>query len=529
MQADLGTGTSHSSKGRSFSPTCSTASSSKRAFSSPTKLRSLIEQEAINEESPAYLSAMEKIYEGSWKFDRSQDDVIMKSLNQRELDPDQFRQILSTGMNCKLTNNEFNAIRPLFANKDSIDGGEFLLLFYRLRFEHRALFLTEKVIADKKAYEAHKTEQYQSSLKVNTRKPIALTDFTAEDLASAEHKMKEGAVKYDRLHPGASPLDGFDVESMDAAEFHDTIKAVFHIKLTLPELSAFILTNHNERGLHRVNCSNFLLNFFRNGFIEKSNRLKELWAKRKAVEERKLSERVEREKNLEKKNAMQVSFTYTEEDRQKALVKLRTAAKLYDKTTPGAMSMKAFEVKEMPPHVFKEQLKRIFNLRVTPAEMGALMGVFDVNGDGVITCEEFTKVFINMGFEEREKELKAFRQAQQEFAAQERQAQLEEQAEKDSFNATKVAFTYTDDEWESAMFKLKEAAWRFDRTMPGAPALDAFEQQNMPAHELKDQLKRVFYMKVTPQELGAVVRYFDPVSHPIRINSNCINLTVTTG
>ncbi len=29
-----------------------------------------------------------------------------------------------------------------------------------------------------------------------------------------------------------------------------------------------------------------------------------------------------------------------------------------------------------------------------------------VNGDGVITCEEFTKVFLNMGFEEREKELK---------------------------------------------------------------------------------------------------------------------------
>jgi Ca2+-binding EF-hand superfamily protein len=43
------------------------------------------------------------------------------------------------------------------------------------------------------------------------------------------------------------------------------------------------------------------------------------------------------------------------------------------------------------------------HLQVTPAEMGALVSVFDVDGDGVITCEEFTKVFLNMGFKERER------------------------------------------------------------------------------------------------------------------------------
>lgn len=48
--------------------------------------------------------------------------------------------------------------------------------------------------------------------------------------------------------------------------------------------------------------------------------------------------------------------------------------------------------------------------------------------------------------------------------------------------------------------------------MPGAASLEAFEAQTMAAHEVKDQLKRVFFMKVTPQELGAIVHYFDPVS-----------------
>jgi hypothetical protein len=46
------------------------------------------------------------------------------------------------------------------------------------------------------------------------------------------------------------------------------------------------------------------------------------------------------------------------------------------------MSMKSFDVKDMPPHVFKEQLKMVFNLKATPAEMGALVAMFD----GMVAC-----------------------------------------------------------------------------------------------------------------------------------------------
>ncbi|RYH16193.1 hypothetical protein EON65_30490 [archaeon] len=281
-------------------------------------------------------------------------------------------------MHCKLTRDEFSSIRPLIDNHGNIDGTEFILLFYRLRFEHRGKFLAERIIADKKAFENMRRSDTQHAAVTISRKPATLTNsYSPEQLRSAEEKMREAAVKYDSAMPGASPLDGFDVESMDAPEFRDTIKAVFHVKLSNEELSAYILTYHNERGDHRVNCSNFLLNFFRNGFIEKSRRLKALWKAKADAEAKKERARVENEKQLEKRNAMQVSFTFSGEEKATAIEKLRTAAKLYDKTTPGAMSMKAFEVKEMPPHVFKEQLKRIFNLTVTPAEMGALMSYFD--------------------------------------------------------------------------------------------------------------------------------------------------------
>lgn len=150
--------------------------------------------------------------------------------------------------------------------------------------------------------------------------------------------------------------------------------------MTIREISAFFHYFNKDKenpNPSTINCAQFLVTFFRMGFQEKSRRLKEFWAEKKQIEEEREKRRIEAEAEASKKNALKVNFTFTEEDKQRAIIKLRTAAKLYDKTTPGAMSMKSFEVKEMPPHIFKEQLKRIFNLNVNPAEMGALMSVFD--------------------------------------------------------------------------------------------------------------------------------------------------------
>jgi hypothetical protein len=55
-------------------------------------------------------------------------------------------------------------------------------------------------------------------------------------------------------------------------------------------------------------------------------------------------------------------------------------------------NFQAFEEKSMPPHIFREQLKRVFNIITTMGELAALMGIFDANNDGFIICEEFTKV-----------------------------------------------------------------------------------------------------------------------------------------
>lgn len=158
----------------------------------------------------------------------------------------------------------------------------------------------------------------------------------------------------------------------------EQLKKVFQVTLTIPELSAFLQDfNKDNEDKTNVHCAPFLVMFLRLGFQERTKRIRAVWAEKKRIQAEQDRKRRLEEREKEKKHASQVSFNFTEEDKEVAVVKLRTAAKLYDKTTPGAMSMKAFEVKEMPPHIFREQLKRVFNLNLSPSEMGAMMTVFD--------------------------------------------------------------------------------------------------------------------------------------------------------
>lgn len=491
----------------------STLGSQQSSASSPNKLRSLVAQGLINEDSPVYASAMEKIYDASWKFDRGKDGDLLKTLDNRELTPEQFRQILRAGMNCRLSHDEFASIAPLLDNKGLVDGCEFILLFYRLRYEHRSRLLTDRVQADRKHRLLLKSVQEKQREDLENKRHLELvSDFTEDDLQSVLTKIVEAAVKYDRMMPGAVPLDAFDADYMTGGEFREQMKLVFHVHLSVKEVSAFI--NHFNKeldpGNKNLKCAAFLVSFFRMGFNEKTRRLKAFWAEKKRFEVEKKRKAVEDAKELASKNSLKVNFTFTPEDKERAVIKLRAAAKLYDKATPGAMSMKAFEVKEMPPHIFKEQLKRVFNLNVTPPEMGALMSVFDCNGDGVITCEEFTKVFINMGFEEREKELKLAKEKQKRYEQRQKELEERKRQELEAKNGLKVSYGYTEEEFNSAMHKLLEAAWRYDKNMPGAPCLDAFNSYDMEPHVLNEQLKKAFYMKLTPQELGAIMHYFDP-------------------
>jgi Ca2+-binding EF-hand superfamily protein len=236
-------------------------------------------------------------------------------------------------------------------------------------------------------------------------------DYTEEIKKGALDKLTYAAYKYDRLMPGTVQLNAFDGSIMTPKVFKEQLKHVFNIKLNPKELGA--LMNYFDRDASGViNCAEFLVTFYRIGFEERSKHLRKERDKRRHLEEEKKQKLLEQQAEYEAKNKLKVSYQYTEEEKERAFRKLRNAARLYDKNTPGAPSMKGFDGAFLEPHVFKEQLRRVFNLKLTPAELGALMHAFDDDGDGTINCAEFTKNFLKLGFNERELELKEMQEKQ---------------------------------------------------------------------------------------------------------------------
>ncbi|CAE7718908.1 unnamed protein product, partial [Symbiodinium microadriaticum] len=265
----------------------------------------------------------------------------------------------------------------------------------------------------------------------------------------------------------------------------------------------------DDDGDGTINCAEFTKNFSKMGFAERELELKEYHEKQKHAEEMRRERERKKQEEQDRKNALQVTFDYSEADFDSAIAKLTDAAWKYDKNMPGAVSLSAFQGMEMEPHVFKEQMKRVFNIILSPPELGALMSYFDKNGDGRISCPEFIIQFIKVGFAERSRRRQYWRRYDEKRRQQQRQEEIRKQIAAEEKNALKVTYDFEEQDFQSAIQKLTDAATKYDRSTAGAVGLDAFEGEAMLPHVFKEQLKRVFNIRLTPPELGALMSYFD--------------------
>ena len=108
----------------------------------------------------------------------------------------------------------------------------------------------------------------------------------------------------------------------------------------------------------------------------------------------------------------------------------------------------------MPPHVFKEQLKRVFNIKLTAPELGAVMKHFDKDGDGTVDCAEFLISFFKRGFETRNANTIAKREAEANAARKAQDALDERDAAIAAHGAAQVSWTFTDADKDSALAKV---------------------------------------------------------------------------
>ena len=82
---------------------------------------------------------------------------------------------------------------------------------------------------------------------------------------------------------------------------------------------------------------------------------------------------------------------------------------------------------------------------------------------------------------------------EKQWRAEERRKALREQREKElsTVNSQKVSYEFTEQEFQSAVEKLTDAAWRYDRTRCSAVGLEAFDAKSMQPHVFKVQNSRL--------------------------------------
>ena len=367
----------------------------------------------------------------------------------------EFQRQLRNAFNVNLTKAELEGLIPAF-DKDldgDIDGAEFLLAFLARGFKEkarRAQARRDRTAAiNRKAADAAEAAELAARAKAKTK--VSAT-YSGADLTSASLKMKEAAAAYDR-EKGLN-LDGFAGSAMEPHVFSEQLKRVFNVRLTPMELGAVIAT-FDKDGDGTVGCAEFLIEFFRVGFEEKSRRravhrnAQDLAIANAAAKVR------EEAAAAEARASAVVTSSFSDREMASALDKLKAAAMKYvktalprpllatttttttatttatathqltsllslryDKNAPGNVGLEGFEGASMQPHVFKEQLRRVFNIKLTPGELGALMKHFDKDGDGDVNCTEFLIEFFKIGFEARADHVRKWRRIDREKAAE---------------------------------------------------------------------------------------------------------------
>ena len=94
---------------------------------------------------------------------------------------------------------------------------------------------------------------------------------------------------------------------------------------------------------------------------------------------------------------------YDFDDLSEATDKIIESSVKYDKRSIGPGGLKGFEGSDMTPTVFREQLKRAFNIKLNPRELGAAVDFFDQDGSGTINCPEFLSTFFDIGTDQGRK------------------------------------------------------------------------------------------------------------------------------
>jgi hypothetical protein len=210
--------------------------------------------------------------------------------------------------------------------------------------------------------------------------------FTRAEQESALKKLTTKSEQYGARSVGPGGLSGFDGASMTPAVLSEQLKRTFNIKFTKQELGS-IVAFFDKDGDGTVDCGEFLTEFFMLG-REAKRKKHELAVAHARVELARHEIEISKRREQQKADEDGKLAAFNDVDFDRALAKISHAAHKYDRRSIGDGGLRGFEGGVMAPLVFREQLFRTFNVRLTFAELGAVMTHFDHDGDGTIESSE---------------------------------------------------------------------------------------------------------------------------------------------
>jgi len=324
------------------------------------------------------------------------------------LNPIEFREQLWRTFDLTFTKAELSALCETFDvdGDQTIDGGEFLSLFFRLRKKEQAFRHEQnkaKMLREKRGEEAKRVRNIIEEEKRMNR--LVDGDFTQEDVKTAIEKIKSAKKQISsRTGAGPSVLDAFSKgPALTPAVLRNLCATHFLIYLTPKEVGA--LSHHFDNdGDGTIDGAEFMSGIMK--FWSDADRVKR---EEQLVQDKKRREKHEElVKRREEKRMKELSHyalcKFTQEDSEAALRKIKIAAKNFDPRINTSLS--AFQDAPMTPHEFRELLHRTFKITFNRKEISALVDFFDFDGEGTVEGSEFLSTFFILRREEQSAHIK---------------------------------------------------------------------------------------------------------------------------
>ena len=209
--------------------------------------------------------------------------------------------------------------------------------------------------------------------------------------------------------------------------------------------------------------------------------------------------------NINELAKIKVQISKEEKARTSAIEKLTRAASSFS-GEPGVLD--GFKGSDMTKHEFGEKLKKSLGVRMNKDELLAICEVFDLDGDGMISCAEFLSLFFRMkrGVEmERERARKELKDA----LDQKKKMLIAKAKERHEEECAKCVSKWTEDDLKRAVETIAQVAAGWDRSKAGFAGLKGFQCGGLDPMELREQLWRTFDITFSKAELGALMDTFD--------------------